>query len=233
MRTTRAAAALLAAAAITLTGCSSAKDDPAEPDAKEIVAEENGDTTTDETSDGGDGQDLAVPEGALLPDQDLPDVPAATGPAATNEVITVNIPEVFTAGEPYEGVQFFDGDVIPESVRETADGNEASVAGVQIYPAEDWEWAGEFYPHPDEKMNQAVYRLDVPGADMAAVEWVWLEEGYTEDVEGFGEMWVGATGTGTIHVRVGDKTTRVVVHTSPGQTGLEQVAAIAKSIKVN
>lgn len=215
------APAVLLAAALTLTACSAeapapaADSTPAATAAPEVTVEPA-------------PTEAAETPAPRLPA--LPDVAPATGAAATNGVISVVVPDAFAPDEPYEGVQFWIGGAIPEST--SPDGSESLLAGVQLYPAEPGGWDGTVAPREIPRGTQTVYALDVPGADAAAVEVVSVDTGETLDGGEGMTMWNGPHTNATVQVLVGDQLSRIQVSTSPGQAGLELVAAIARGITV-
>lgn len=223
-RSTLAASALFAAVALSLSACSQSAPAETAPTATATTSQQ------DTASPAPTGAEPA-PAPAVAGDP-LPEVPPATGTTATNGVITVTIPDGFSAGAPADGTQLFDGPSIPESV--SPDGTTSQNSLVALEPAQAYAWDGTFSPSEREGAVQSAYVFAVPGADMAGVDFVSAEQGreLAMDPSIGGTVWDGPSGTATICVQVGDQFSRIIVNTSPGEQGLQVVAAIARSITV-
>lgn len=245
-----AAAVLATATAVTLAACSApadeadgAPDTAATRSADDVEGTEGAEgaegaeaTGADGTDgDGTDGDGAADPAAdaagdagaaARKPADALPEVTAAQGTEATNGVITVVIPESFSTGDTYDGVQVFDGAGI-------ASGGDATYRSVQLYPAGEWDWDGTFHEPYRADATATEFTLDVPGADQAAMQFTSATDTYVYEFDDGETMEEGPLGRAQVYVSAGGQITSMTIITEPGDEGLALATSIASTITLN
>lgn len=181
-----------------------------------------GEGSAERSDGGGDGGGGTQGSTGQAPEK-LPDAGTPVGTEATNGTITLTVPDLFTAGGTFDGVQVFDGPRIEESPTGVS-------PSIQLYPVGEWDWDGTF-PEPYRPDATATeYALDVPGADRAVMQFTSATGTFTYEFDDGETQQEGPMGRAQIYVSSGDRISSVTIVTGPGQEGLDLAASIAGTI---
>lgn len=226
-------ALLLLTGALVLGGCGVSAEVPRPPEASAGAVSAGPVEDAPEAVRGPAGTSAPVSAVPAVVHPPMPAVAPATGTTVTSGSVTLEVPATMTPVEVpgVPGVQFFDGPPVPGSER--PDGTAPVVTGVQVHapaPAAGWDGTIDAWGLPGTV--DTFFAVPVPGATAAVLRFT--DRPVSGEVDdGTGRMvWQGASGTGEVVVQVGDELVRVTLVTGPGQAGLDQVLAVAASLRV-